>query len=108
MKSSKAKSPRVAGSKSKVAKTTANGVHATTQDVSVSTEHSNGNGIGMAATAAPGVAPTVFVALPDSPTLEEVRMRAYELYLERGAAPGGELHDWIRAERELSEARARP
>ncbi len=34
-------------------------------------------------------------------TDEEIRQRAYEIYLARGAAPGFELHDWLQAEREL-------
>jgi hypothetical protein len=32
---------------------------------------------------------------------EEVRRRAYEIYLERDGLPGDELDDWLRAEREL-------
>jgi hypothetical protein len=32
---------------------------------------------------------------------EAVRLRAYELYLERGAIPGDEVRDWLQAEREL-------
>ena len=35
------------------------------------------------------------------PTREEIALRAYEIYLERGGAPGTELEDWTRAEREL-------
>jgi NADPH:quinone reductase-like Zn-dependent oxidoreductase len=31
----------------------------------------------------------------------EIRTRAYELYLARGAQPGRELEDWLQAEREL-------
>ena len=31
----------------------------------------------------------------------EIRGRAYELYLARGAQPGHELEDWLQAEREL-------
>jgi hypothetical protein len=34
-------------------------------------------------------------------TEEEVRQRAYELYLQRGAIPGDEVSDWLQAEREL-------
>ena len=30
-----------------------------------------------------------------------MRLRAYEIYLERGAIPGDEVRDWIQAEREL-------
>jgi len=36
-------------------------------------------------------------AAPD----EEIRRRAYEIYLERGEQQGGELDDWLQAEREL-------
>ena len=32
---------------------------------------------------------------------EEIRHRAYEIYLERGDLPGDEIDDWLRAEREL-------
>lgn len=34
-------------------------------------------------------------------TQEKIAMRAYEIYLERGGAPGNPLEDWVRAEREL-------
>jgi hypothetical protein len=33
---------------------------------------------------------------------EEIRRRAYEIYVERGAQPGLELEDWLQAERELT------
>lgn len=33
---------------------------------------------------------------------EEIARRAYELYVQRGAEPGKELEDWVRAEQELS------
>jgi len=36
-----------------------------------------------------------------APSREEIRLRAYEIYLERGGLPGDELDDWLRAEREL-------
>jgi len=32
---------------------------------------------------------------------QEIRHRAYEIYLERGEQPGLELDDWLQAEREL-------
>jgi hypothetical protein len=35
---------------------------------------------------------------------EEIRCRAYEIYLERGQQPGAELDDWLQAERELEGA----
>ncbi len=36
-----------------------------------------------------------------APSHEEIRRRAYEIYLERNGLPGDELDDWLRAEREL-------
>jgi PAS domain S-box-containing protein len=33
---------------------------------------------------------------------QEIRLRAYEIYLERGAQSGHELEDWLQAERELT------
>ena len=33
---------------------------------------------------------------------QEIRDRAYEIYLQRGAQPSHELEDWLQAERELS------
>jgi hypothetical protein len=35
---------------------------------------------------------------------EEIRRRAYEIYLGRGGQPGGEMDDWLQAERELEGA----
>jgi len=34
-------------------------------------------------------------------TEEQIRQRAYEIFLARGAAPGQDIEDWLRAEREL-------
>lgn len=36
-----------------------------------------------------------------SPSHEDIRRRAYEIYLERNGLLGDELEDWLRAEREL-------
>jgi hypothetical protein len=33
---------------------------------------------------------------------EQIRARAFELYLERGGEPGHELEDWLQAEFEVS------
>lgn len=41
-------------------------------------------------------------ALRDSTREQEIRNRAYEIYLQRGGQPGHELEDWLRAERELT------
>jgi len=35
---------------------------------------------------------------------QDIRRRAYEIYLERGQEPGDELDDWLKAERELAGA----
>ena len=35
------------------------------------------------------------------PTLEEIELRAYEIYLKRGDADGVAMEDWLAAEREL-------
>jgi len=32
---------------------------------------------------------------------DEIRKRAFELYQQRGAGPGGEAEDWLNAEREV-------
>ncbi len=42
------------------------------------------------------------------PTTEEIALRAYQIYLERGSAPGNALEDWTRAERELLEKSSKP
>jgi hypothetical protein len=39
------------------------------------------------------------------PRDEQIRLRAYQFYLERDGAAGDSLTDWLRAERELSEER---
>ena len=41
------------------------------------------------------------VSVGSSARDEEIRRRAYEIYLERGEQPGRELDDWLRAEGEL-------
>ena len=40
--------------------------------------------------------------LVDSLREEEIRRRAYEVYLERGEEHGHEIEDWLQAERELT------
>jgi hypothetical protein len=36
---------------------------------------------------------------------EEIRRRAYELYLERGESPGDPAEDWLKAQRQISARR---
>ncbi len=35
------------------------------------------------------------------PTHEEIVLRAYHIYIERGSAEGSPIDDWLQAEREL-------
>jgi Protein of unknown function (DUF2934) len=35
------------------------------------------------------------------PAPDEIALRAYEIFLERGATPGNDLDDWLQAEEEL-------
>jgi hypothetical protein len=50
--------------------------------------------------ATPAHADTGEVSVGDS-VREEIRCRAYEIYLERGEQAGRDLEDWLQAEREL-------
>ncbi len=38
------------------------------------------------------------------PEPEQIAVRAYHIYLERGGAEGNPVSDWLQAERELAEA----
>ena len=39
--------------------------------------------------------------MASEPSEEEIRMRAYRRYLERGGEDGQDFDDWLEAEREL-------
>ena len=43
-----------------------------------------------------------------APTREEIELRAYQIYLDRGGVHGQDVEDWLRAERELVEKYASP
>jgi hypothetical protein len=45
---------------------------------------------------------------PYEPAMEEIRARAYEVYVERGRIDGFHLKDWLQAEEELKRSRNRP
>ena len=48
------------------------------------------------------------VTEPVEPSLEfRIRMRAYDLYAERGKVDGHALNDWLQAEKEIETAIAR-
>ena len=44
-------------------------------------------------------------SMPSKPSEEEIRMRAYRRYLERGGSDGQDFDDWLEAERELKYSR---
>lgn len=49
--------------------------------------------------------PTAPKILSPEPMLEHaIRLRAYDLYAQRGMAEGNAVHDWLAAEAELYEA----
>lgn len=50
-------------------------------------------------------APTIKTP-PPLLTPDAIQQRAHQLFLARGNAPGSELMDWLKAERELREERA--
>jgi hypothetical protein len=41
------------------------------------------------------------------PTYDEIALRAYHIYLERGSTAGDPMEDWLRAERELAEPQSK-
>ena len=43
---------------------------------------------------------------PTEPTEEQIRLRAYQFYEQRGREPGHDVEDWMRAEHELRSRRA--
>ena len=47
-------------------------------------------------------------AAGDSPDRADIALRAYHIYLDRGGAPGNELDDWTRAERQLLASNGKP
>ena len=72
----------------KTSPTNGNGIHA-----------ENGNGaVETPVTVAPE-APVV--ATPGLDVNEQIRVRAYQLYLERGGNGGSPLQDWLRAQQEI-------
>ncbi len=46
-------------------------------------------------------APLESMSMASEPNEEDIRMRAYHRYLERGAGHGMDFQDWLEAEREL-------
>lgn len=42
------------------------------------------------------------------PTHEEIELRAYQIYVDRGGTDGHDVEDWMQAERELLTKEAKP
>jgi len=55
-------------------------------------------------TASPVQAHAEHTSANHAPNHDEIRRRAYDIYLERGGAPGHELEDWLQAESEIGKA----
>lgn len=53
----------------------------------------------------PGEAGTESRSIALEPSEEDIRVRAYQMDLERGGADGADFDDWLRAERELKQIR---
>jgi hypothetical protein len=46
--------------------------------------------------------------VPGAPTRGEIELRAYQIYIDRSAAHGQDVEDWLQAERELVEKYGKP
>ena len=51
--------------------------------------------------------PTPRMALDDQSTQDQIRQRAYEIYVRRGAVPGHPEKDWAQAEAEILHTKGR-
>jgi hypothetical protein len=47
--------------------------------------------------------PAQVVMMPNTPSQDTIRAKAYELYESRGREPGQDEQDWFRAEQEIVE-----
>lgn len=43
---------------------------------------------------------------PGLPSVDDIRVRAYHRYLERGGREGGDFDDWLEAEKDLKTTRS--
>jgi Protein of unknown function (DUF2934) len=65
------------------------------------------NGTGVASEAGDD-APLESMSMGSEPSDEDIRMRAYQRFLERGGGHGSDFEDWLEAERELKSTKAGP
>ena len=49
---------------------------------------------------------TAVAVAPPEPTEDDIRVRAYHRYLERGANHGADFDDWVEAEKDLKRPRS--
>jgi hypothetical protein len=49
----------------------------------------------------PAADPRTSVSMGSEPSEEDIRLRAYHMFLERGGNHGADFDDWLRAEQEL-------
>jgi len=49
---------------------------------------------------------TTLTLAPPAPTEEDIRVRAYHRYLERGRGDGTDFDDWLEAEKDLKSSRS--
>ena len=47
---------------------------------------------------------TVSTSMGSEPSEQDIRMRAYQRYLDRGGSHGTDFEDWLQAERELKKS----
>ena len=50
--------------------------------------------------------PTATTAPAPTASAEDIRVRAYHRYLERGAGHGGDFDDWVEAEKDLKSSQS--
>ena len=48
---------------------------------------------------------SIATAAPPRPSEDDIRVRAYHRYLERGAGDGSDFDDWLEAEKDLKSSR---
>ncbi len=88
---------RPAPAKSKTAKTTAKSASKSTKSTRTTAKPIQTTRRSM---------PAADVVAQTPPTVEQIRQRAYEIYLARNCAPGDPVADWLQAEQELRDLRA--
>jgi Protein of unknown function (DUF2934) len=64
-------------------------------------KRSSGPGINGRVKLAPEAPDARRAANLDSPSFEQIQLRAYEIFVARGGAPGNEVSDWLEAEKQL-------